>query len=34
MVEKHPGHSFIVAGMIFIGALALLGISIAGIFVG
>ena len=32
MVERHPGHSFIVAGIIFVGAIALLGVSIASIF--
>ena len=34
MVERHPGHSFIVAGVIAIGVLVLLGVSVAGIFVG
>ncbi len=34
MVEKLPGHSFIVAAVIIVGALGLLGVSIAGMFVG
>ncbi len=34
MVERHPGHSFIVAGVIGVGVLVLIGISIAGMFVG
>jgi len=34
MVERLPAHMLLVAGVIFIGAMALLGTSIAGIFVG
>ena len=34
MVERHPGRSFIVVTVIVVGTIALLSISIAGIFVG
>jgi hypothetical protein len=34
MLDRLPGHSLLIVGMYFIGAMVLLGTSVSGLFVG